>query len=759
MSIGLAFVQGLVGGFQKNIEREQALRTADDQRLAGLQDTLFQATAKAAAEGKPVPNQLGDMLRKAKQDIADRPDIGLFGTGKAERLNLDFTGLAGTVNTVGGNYIDYGDIKIPVNENFFKGTGPGSIVSKADLYMKAMDTWLTKGNNKAILKKYMEDNPDSWSKKISGDLFRYGETWSLGSAKALAPDQKDANLIPQVKNSFGSLGGFLEEVEGILPKDMKQLDMAYSVGEKLFFDEQYNVSTKYTRKDSVLLPFLNDKGDLTFSPYKFKNPETLTALKNIAKKNGFDNVGKYVYYFRQQIEEALPKAGELKGNMFNKEGMLPEESNIATIFPSLIHAANIEILGGGKSFLNMSDTEQKKVVAYLDEYFRKPDGSIDMAGRVRAMAPIIQVPESELSKFNNQYKTFEKVGISSLKNRNETFERLVGISVKDFNIKYDANVKSINGIRQLVELRKVIPTSSGLVETFKQFFGGISAPTGQFDQAVDYLFGRGDNKEGVSTQSLRDIVQKVKKDGGILSDLSNVNEAEAIMIVLAADMARAADPSGRLSNQDFEVQLRRLGKTGFFSTKMGQFAALGTVMDDFAGRFQRIEMIKAVEIGSNNGILTPRQLQILYANQKVIALQDKVGMSGTGGGSGGITYTDEFPSQTLQGVNGETVIIKKGSDGVTYYFINGQQVDKSQIKRKGQTPSQSNNQETEKKSLLPEKNQESNQNNLDQTAPEKITGKVVGGDKVNGLRLQGKEGLYLQNKDGTFSKKPSGTGA
>jgi hypothetical protein len=485
--------------------------------------------------------------------------------------------------------------------------------------------------------------------------------------------------------------------------------------------------------------------------YKFKNPETLAALKNIAKKNDFDNVGKYVYYFRQQIEEGLPKATD----SFNKEGMLPEESNIATIFPSLIHAANIEILGGGKNFMNMSDTEQNKVVAYFDEYFKKPDGSIDIAGRVRAMAPIIQVPESELSKFNNQYKTFEKTGISSLKNRNETFERLVGISVKDFNTKYDANIKSINGIRQLVDLRKVIPTSSGLVETFKQFFGGIVAPTGQYDQLVSLVFGRGDRKDNVSTESLRSIVADVKKDGGIISDLSNVNEAEAIMIVLAADMARAADPSGRLSNQDFEVQLRRLGKTGFFSTKLGQFAALGTVMDDFAGRFQRIEMIKAVEIGSNNGILTPRQLQILYANQKVIALQDKVGMSGTGNGSGGITYTDEFSSSLFQGPNGETVIIKKGSDGVTYYFINGQQVEKNQIVRKGQSPSIIK----DKDSKVPDKTKESNQNNLDQIAPEKITGKVVGGDKVNGLKLQGKEGLYLQNKDGTFYKKPSGTGA
>ena len=90
MSIGLAFVQGLVGGFQKNIEREQIARDADDQRLAGLQDTLFNMTGTAVANGKPVPKQLGDMLRKAKEDVGNRPSIGLFGTGKADRLSLDF---------------------------------------------------------------------------------------------------------------------------------------------------------------------------------------------------------------------------------------------------------------------------------------------------------------------------------------------------------------------------------------------------------------------------------------------------------------------------------------------------------------------------------------------------------------------------------------------------------------------------------------------------------------------------------------------
>jgi len=745
MSIGLAFVQGLVGGFQKNIEREQIARDADDQRLAGLQDTLFAATAKAAAEGKPVPKQLGQKLRDAKttldQSRKDNP-IGLFGMGKSDPLNLDMAEIAGTMNSVGSSFIDYGKFKIPINENFFKGTGPGSIINKADLYMKTMDTWLTKGTNASDLKDYMEKN-SNWNDKISGDFDRYGETWSLGSAKTLAPDQKDATLIPKVKGSFKILGKFLGDIENITPEDLTQFDMAYNAAEKVFFGSTES-PTKTSRKDTVLLPYMDDDKGLIFGRYKFKNLKTLDAIKNITKKNGFgDKVGKYIYHFRKQTEQALPTK-LAKFNLFSGE------AELSTVFPSLIHAANLEMLGGGKNFVNMSAGEQTKVVNYLNENFTKADGEIDIAGRVRAMAPLIEVPQSELSKFNNQYKTFEKVGISGLKNRNDAFERLVGISVKDFNTKYEANVKSIGGIVSLVNLRKEIPTSSGLVETFKQFFGGISAPTGQADQIVEYLFGRGDKNNDVSQDSLRAIVQKVKGQNGVLKDLANVNEAEAIMIVLAADMARAADPSGRLSNQDFEVQLKRLGRTGFFSTKLGQFAALQTVMDDFATRFQRIEMIKAIEIGSNNGILTPRQLQILYANQKVLALQDKVGMTITGGEST-IIYKDEWQSPIQKGPNGEVVIIKEREDGTYDYFIGGKQVPDDVIKKQGQ--SQKNQDNNLNKELPKSKNE------LNENVSEKIIGKVVGGDKVNGLKLQGKSGLYLQNKDGTFSLKLSGTGA
>ena len=95
------------------------------------------------------------------------------------------------------------------------------------------------------------------------------------------------------------------------------------------------------------------------------------------------------------------------------------------------------------------------------------------------------------------------------------------------------------------------------------------------------------------------------------------------MIALAADMARAVDPSGRLSNQDFEVQLRRLGQTGFFSSKISESAALSTVIDDFKKRYDHLEMISLVTAENSGGASKNlRELQILYANKKFFAMKE-----------------------------------------------------------------------------------------------------------------------------------------
>jgi hypothetical protein len=76
-------------------------------------------------------------------------------------------------------------------------------------------------------------------------------------------------------------------------------------------------------------------------------------------------------------------------------------------------------------------------------------------------------------------------------------------------------------------------------------------------------------------------------------------------------MARAIDPSGRLSNQDFEVQLQRLGQSGLFTGKVQAASKLDIVIDDFTNRSQRMvllnELANAPEFGA-------REARLLKAN-------------------------------------------------------------------------------------------------------------------------------------------------
>ena len=62
----------------------------------------------------------------------------------------------------------------------------------------------------------------------------------------------------------------------------------------------------------------------------------------------------------------------------------------------------------------------------------------------------------------------------------------------------------------------------------------------------------------------------------------------ASRIGLAFKMARAADPSGRLSNQDVQQQLERLGSN--FNTPEEVVRKLGVVVQEFEDRADRLRV-------------------------------------------------------------------------------------------------------------------------------------------------------------------------
>ena len=78
-------------------------------------------------------------------------------------------------------------------------------------------------------------------------------------------------------------------------------------------------------------------------------------------------------------------------------------------------------------------------------------------------------------------------------------------------------------------------------------------------------------------------------------------------ISLAFEMARAADPSGRLSNQDIEMQLRKLGTN--WQTIDQAIAAVGVARKEFAFKKEQYKVF--VSLGESQKAATTRDYKII----------------------------------------------------------------------------------------------------------------------------------------------------
>ena len=114
-------------------------------------------------------------------------------------------------------------------------------------------------------------------------------------------------------------------------------------------------------------------------------------------------------------------------------------------------------------------------------------------------------------------------------------------------------------------------------------------------------------------------LQAIAQNAGI--DLTSISEANGLRLTLAAKMARAVDPAGRLSNQDFEIQLSRLGSANFSSPQAIK-ASLELVRKEFAKDLEYKNMLAAVL--EDTRALTPQVARVVQANILHRAIEKKV---------------------------------------------------------------------------------------------------------------------------------------
>ena len=587
MSLGLAFAQGLIGGFTKNIEREQDARGADDKRLADLQDMLFQGTITAAANGKPVPKELGERLKSAKSQLKNRKGINIFGTNPSERLSIDMDGLSGVVNGVDANLIEIGSYTLPATSLYADKTTQRDDYAHATQFFKSFQNHFANEDDRKKFTEHFKNNPNDF-KILKAEFTKrkknYLQGWTQNKSKI---NETDNELV------------FTE-----LFKDFA-LDPLQS-----FFGGKNNTSDTINTLNSVSNQNVNSSGlpkpifFKTKNPnaaYKFSNFKDQDTLINIAQNNGYSNLQEYVWDYQE----------------LSPYGILDDvETDPREAYRYLFHGIELHKMGAG-DILKLDTPEKKKAIKdYIDTNFGG-----DRYQAVLALAPIIKEPFIAGSEL-------ERNGVvTSGKRREDELFEILGFKKEAFNEAYTNAVGSVKDLKSLLGLESEVKTSAGLMRGLTRLGFNVFGPTGQFDQFGKVLFDGGVKDPNKDTAgSFQATIQKYMG-----SDSSKYGQIESMKISLAAKMARAVDPAGRLSNQDFDMQLQRLGQVGIFTSKIEQVSALKTVIAEFERIQTRLTVMNKIinkPATGNSNTLSSRERRIIYADKQIDTMLKELGDQG-----------------------------------------------------------------------------------------------------------------------------------
>lgn len=333
----------------------------------------------------------------------------------------------------------------------------------------------------------------------------------------------------------------------------------------------------------------------------------------------------------------------------------------------LLKAIKLEQRGYGEKLANLALLDKQSAQAMHDEL--KDIFGDDKAGMMQALSLMTVAPQGVFRKTKRgRYSSTVNTGNQPIGSGKVLVETITGVKADDFTEGLTAQEDAVDYLDQLITLEDRISENAGTgwVRSSAAFLASFGIQISQVPQAFGALVGNNSDFQALATGTDMADLQAIAQNAGI--DLAAISEADGLRLTLAAKMARAVDPSGRLSNQDFEIQLRRLGSANFSSPQAIK-ASLELVRKEFAKDLEYKNMLAAVL--EDTRALTPQVARVVQANILHRAIEKKV--FGTRG-RGGIVQdagTDEATTpvttrQSSKTLNGSPIYIIVGgpNDGV-----------------------------------------------------------------------------------------------
>ena len=688
MGVGASLALGLIKGFTKNIEREREAREADSVQLSNLETLVADNALKGNIYNA---DAISGIIKDARGKLNDKERIDLFGTA-TPRVRVDLSELGPLVSKPSKqtdviSYFDGGlsfkrtdspDSIMRTFNSFFANSSNQQKFMTAPLQVKQEIMGHFYPIQGSVARRAVIDSQGNYNKEVDVGQFAESELqgmWFLEQFGKNSPELfkvGSGTNITKPSESTGLSSSQRISVEAAIAAATERGDNFTSMG-----------LGSGNPNDNAYNPLLVLDTDLyaqgiraVTSSLGEELPTALAAWQNIySTKLGFS---------LQQSKEAF-EAAVMFANMSVNELQQP-------IDPASFDPQN------GLQFISA-----ETISPILKKLYRAGITSVGQIGLV--LAPYMQYTPPAVGKPSKGTRTTAsseslrkyilrtEMGVDTSDDKNvadafETYKNHAeGVieTNKALKLLYTevANAKRIEGDPQSLllfydNLETIFDLKEGIL-------GGLLSKGAEFftrdDNQVKITNDSGraedadvtNNKELTSSYSAK-LSQRVRDAGKGISDTKEREAAqriEAMKITLAFKMARADDPSGRLSNQDIEAQYIKLGRA--FSTRGQELAALDVTLADYARKAQKFEPILALLKKGADEVTNAAEFQlvdgIIAANTMILSqeIEDMTGGQDVSISKAGGLTAEDFQGADFSGIY-PNLRMTLNSDGIPVYY-------------------------------------------------------------------------------------------
>lgn len=735
MGVGAALALGLIQGFTKNIEKEQQSRQLDRDTLRNANNLML----TAAVQGNLHPQNaavIGAAIKDARGELDAKERIDIFGT-RTEPINFDITELAPllkyddpnakkaddqfkTIYRVGGD--EFG-----LMSNFVESPNSNSarvVLAEIGANMTNSDFTTMIANNREMYEK-IHGVATSAIKVINGTFQKAklqateGATFSQptfddrGLPQFLEFGTKMYNLpnLTQIRNAstkeaFQEITG--ERIDSVVQTGLGDFGIKLDTAEKK--QAIVKIANQMKKGPDEIVQFLTD----TFfeDAAEFVSEDKIVLVDGMIKLGAeFERLGNItaldpdIGLRRLDIDKAAEFYNAIERNAGGPESSLAQQIYILAPYMSGSKKEGSGVIGFGNTTTGM--TRQTYVL-------KQTEGQFKSFGEIEAARNAIELTNDTLTVFRQKRaKLAEPLAYSELKKAVKFVfggEGFIASAVKDLGFTgiYEGN---INKDRTLREGEKYVDE--------------------------EYV------------KSLNANVEKVRQEKG-----ETYAELEALRVTLAFQMARAADPSGRLSNQDIEQQMVKLGTA--FDTQSMALAKIDEISREFKVTQDRLDVL--VKYGKGTDIIDLKGQAIIDAAIAVNHLKmerERMNYLGMNVGVRTQSYADmdRTPSSQYQGafivLNAAGLPVRKDNKNVLV-DQDGNVLSPDQLVPIAEAPSEVTLPDGKKLEVEPKAEEKPKQDDppppaegaLDATKEE-----TTGGNNSTGWTLKGRQGKWKYDSD------------